>query len=202
MFKKLLLSGLLLSNSFTLQANDGWWAFWGALIGSLIDSNSNQTTQTTTIIHIPVPEVVLEKCACGATAAEYKMIKLGCCGAAICDSCWNSRVQKAVRNGVRPKCHACHKTFNINLAQNTAPSAPPAQTYSNNYQASSNNTVMCASGCHSLSEISFKCGHGMCKSCLRSRKANAIKEAQKSGFEVYLTCPNCGDVLDLRHFKV
>jgi hypothetical protein len=192
MVKKILLSALLLTNSFSLQAEDVWLAFWRALIGS----SSNQPTQPVTIIHVPVPAPVIDKCACDATAAAgYKMIKLDCCGAVVCESCWNGRVQKAVRNGVRPKCHACSKTFNVTSTQNPTPSAPPAQVYSNNHQSSFNNRLMCASGnrCNSVSEVKFSCGHGMCKSCLRSRKASAIKEA--NGGEPYVTCPICGDML-------
>lgn len=131
MFKKILLSTLLFTSSFTVQAEDGWWSFWGALIGSLIGSSSNQPSKPVTIIHVPVP----------------------------------------------------------------APSAPPASVYSNNYQALSNNRVMCASGlhCNSVIEVKFSCGHGMCKSCLRSRKEKEIKKAQ--GGEPYVTCPICGDML-------
>lgn len=192
MLKKNLLTMLLLVNFGIIQADGGWASFLGAFLGALFGSNSSQPNESITIVHVPAQTAILDKCACGATAAQYKMIRLGCCGAVICDSCWKSRLQTALRSGCYPKCHACGKTFNRDI-QNVEPSAPLVQEYSN--QLNTNNYIMCASGCHSKSDIKFKCGHGMCKSCLRSRVAKSCKEAR--GDQPYVTCPTCHDMLTL-----
>lgn len=195
MIKKLLLNILLLTSAFNLQADNSWASFFGAFLGALFGSSSNQPVQPTTIIHVPVPAQTVPKCACGATVkGGYKMRTLTCCEAVVCDSCWKSRVETAFRKGDYPKCHVCGKTVGDIQVQNPRPSAPPANMKIN-HSSIYNNQIMCASGCHSASEVKFKCGHGMCKSCLRSRVGKARKEAQ--GGQPYVTCPTCSDMLTL-----
>lgn len=195
MIKRLLLSTLLLTSAVNIQADDSWASFFGAFLGALFGSSSNQSTKPTTIIHVPIPVQTTPKCACGATAKDgYRMRSLTCCGAVVCDSCWKSRVETASRKGDYPKCHACGKTFGDIQVQNPRPSAPPVNVKNNN-SSIYNNQIMCASGCYSASQVKFKCGHGMCKSCLRSRVDKARKEAQ--GGQPYVTCPACGDMLTL-----
>lgn len=143
----------------------------------------------------------VQSCSSCNSSISPRFFTLKCCGAILCQYCWERRLDNALNAGVSPVCKKCGSKLDYDVdAQKAAlaafekgkPSAPPAELRNNNAK-------MCASNCDTLGQVKLQCkgDHWMCASCLRGRIQNARIAAQKQGksaFSVVCPVPGCGAI--------